>query len=270
MNKIIVSEYDAFGPWIYVIDEQHKLPKLYREYKDLLSDALIAIKIPRSIERRRANADMHLYDAVIALFPTYLLSLNRDGDNVIETRVSLNDIYAIKNTIFLLQGTLLLYNIKTISKIGYNSVSAEIINDLIDKIRSLKSYQPQPLRLSAMHYDTDTIDYLYVNLINRLKKSEENIRFIAYQPTVAAPARDGFFGKLLDKFSPKLSLSCTAFITNDKELIIIERQAKIIEKGKTGYAYSYLYLPIIHIGDMTIKDDINLLRKVNRNLSRFI
>lgn len=60
-----ISEYDAFGPWIYEVDGEHPLPRLFAPYVRERVDALMLLKILRDIERRRATPDMELYDYVV-------------------------------------------------------------------------------------------------------------------------------------------------------------------------------------------------------------
>ena len=68
----MISEYDAFGPWVYEIDEDHPLPKLFVPYIQPDPDRSIMVKVPRQIDRQDANPDMDLYDYVIAVGKEYL------------------------------------------------------------------------------------------------------------------------------------------------------------------------------------------------------
>ena len=62
-----VSEYDAFGPWIYEIDEDHPLPPLFAPYVEHPETYRLLFKVPRDIERRKATPDMDLYDYVVGV-----------------------------------------------------------------------------------------------------------------------------------------------------------------------------------------------------------
>ena len=60
-----ISEYDAFGPWVYDVDGEHPLPPLFVPFVDMSKSWRMLLKIPRDIERRRATPDMDLYDFVV-------------------------------------------------------------------------------------------------------------------------------------------------------------------------------------------------------------
>ncbi len=62
-----ITEYDAFGPWIYEVTDKHPLPPQFEKQVEE-HDYEILIKIPRDIERRKANPDMALYNYVIGCF----------------------------------------------------------------------------------------------------------------------------------------------------------------------------------------------------------
>ena len=44
-----VSEYDAFGPWVYMIDEDHPLPSLFAPCVENPEAYRMLFKIPRNI-----------------------------------------------------------------------------------------------------------------------------------------------------------------------------------------------------------------------------
>ncbi len=240
------KEFDAFGPWIYEIGEQHDFPPLFENYREIAKDARMVFKIPRHIERRNANPDMHLYDAVVAVFETYLLLLSRNDSNIIETRIYINDIKAIRVTQCLLSGNLILYTKAKVYTINYNTVSQNIIKKAVDSIRSLQNLSQQKIHLSPMNYSIKTIEYLYVNLINDLKKTDEYIQLIAYQPNMKISRKKG----IIALFQRHPNLQCSAFLYNKKELIIISRTTDFNTHEKVSYAYTYTYLPIVNISSI--------------------
>ena len=85
-DKFIVSEYDAFGPWIYKITEKNPMPALFFPYYKENNNYLMLIKIPRDIERRKAKPDMDLYDYVIGMYEEYGYILKRNGKEVEEVK----------------------------------------------------------------------------------------------------------------------------------------------------------------------------------------
>ena len=243
MNFKRTKEFDAFGPWIYEIGSEHELPALFEDYRNSTEEALMLFKIPRQIERRNANPEMHLYDAVIGIFETYMLMLYRKGEGVQETRVMINAIDAIRVTQCLLNGSLVLYTDNRVYTISYNTVSQSIIKKSVDLIRNLQKLSQHETRLSPMSYSIETIEYLYVNLINDLKKTDGNIQLIAYQPNMKIDRKKG----LRALFQRHPNLQCTAFLHNKKEIILISRTTDFHSHEKTSYSYTFSYIPIKNI-----------------------
>ena len=240
------KEFDAFGPWIYEIGEKHDFPPLFENYREITADAKMVFKIPRHIERRNANPDMNLYDAVVAIFEKKILLLSRNASDVIETHININDIKALRVTQCLLSGSLILYAENQTYTIDYNTVSQNIIKIAVDLIRRLQNLPKHETQLSPMNYSIKTIEYLYVNLINDLKKTDENIQLIAYQPNMKIPKKKGI--KALFQRHP--NLQCCAFLHNKKELIIISRTTDFNTREKVSYAYNYVYIPIANISSV--------------------
>ena len=234
------KEFDAFGPWVYEIGEEHDLPPLFMKYRNLQDSALMMFKIPKQIERRSANPHMHLYDAVVGIFETYVLMLYRFGDSVKEQKINIKDIQAIEVTQALLSGKLKLYTDTRIFTISYNTVSQKVINKAISIIRALQNYPEYNTKLKPMSYSTDTVEHLYVNLLNRLRKAEPDAELIAYQPNIKLSNRKG----LSRVFQKKPDIRCTAFVSNKREIIIISRTSAFKKINEVQYSYTYTYLPI--------------------------
>jgi len=247
MNRTRTKEYDAFGPWVFEIDEHHGMPQLFSGYAHLQERAVMMFKVPRKIERRNANPNMHLYDAVVGLFGTHLLLLSRYKNSVHERRVEYNDIQAIKNVQCLLLGELHLYTNKNVIKINYNTVSENIISRAIAAIRDLQNNRTSSLKLSPMSYDFRTIDHLYVNLLKRIERDDVNAQLVAYQPAITLPKKGRFLNSVVRFFNVAPSLQCTAFVSNDRDVIIISRTTAIKSPKEVSYSYSYTFIPIARI-----------------------
>ena len=247
MNQTRTKEYDAFGPWVFQIDEHHGMPPLFSGYAHLQDKAVMMFKVPRKIERRNANPHMHLYDAVVGLFDTHLLLLSRYKNSVHERRVEYSDIQAIRNVQCLLLGELLLYTNTNIIKINYNTVSENVISKAITIIRDLQNNKTGSLGLPAMSYDFNNVDHLYVNLLKKIEREDERTKLIAYQPTITLPKKGGVLRSIARFFTATPSLQCTAFVCNDRDIIIISRTSAFKSPKEVSYSYSYTFLPIARI-----------------------
>jgi len=247
MSDFIVTEYNAFGPWIYIINETHPIPPIFERFSDAAYASLLAFKIPRNIERRKANENMHLYDRIVCIFKTRMLIVDRDGDDLYEHNIDFSDVHAIRNFKALLKGELTIYTKKENFLITYNTVSDDIISRAIHMILDLSKNPNVTLKLPVMAYNLKSIGHLFTNKINKIRRIDDSINLIAYQPERQLSKADQFWGKLKSLFSADLKLLDIAFTSNNRELIIISRSSGIKEAKQEDYAYTYMFIPYHHI-----------------------
>ena len=240
------AEYNAFGPWVYEIGADHALPPLFAPHCGNADDARLLVKIPRHIERRSATPDMHLYDSVVGVMDDHLLILERDGDTVNRQTVAFSGIQAIEKVNDLLSGQLHLYMAQRVVTINYNTVSDNVMSRIAAMIRGMWAHNPVSLPLTPMPYDTDTIDYLYVNLIRRMQKDNPSVRLLAYQPQLPL-SMHSLWQRIIARLTHHRILQCTAYLADSHELITIRRSASLRSAKSTDYMYSYTYVPLMGI-----------------------
>jgi len=253
MAKFKISEYDAFGPWIYLIDEEHPLPPLFSEYRYLANKALMMFKIPRKISRREANASMHLYDRVVCIMESHMLILDRIGNRVEKDRIDYRNIQAVRNYMCLLRGDLTIYTDNRVVTIEYNTVSEEIISDAVDLIKELQDYKTKLIELKSLDYSHTFVGYLFHNLLNMMSTKNPDTKLIAYQPDIKLPVKKGIWGKIVRLFTFQKVLQNTAFVGNLHELIIISRSSHTKLLKDTDYSYTFLYLPYEKLKTLSIE-----------------
>ncbi len=256
-------EFDSFGPWILEIKDRHKLPPLFASYNELTATARLLFKIPRGIERRRANPDMHLYDMVVGIFPGRLLILQRDNNSVIERWIELNDIKYITVTETLLSGRVIFYTTDDEITIKYNTVSHEIITRFLTILRSLQYRDKLKLPLPEINFRTADIDILYYNLLREMKTQEPDNRFIAYQPNFIIPLKNSFWKKIYSRISTIKCYASTVFLINSSELIIIDRSTQVRKGKDSTYSYTFTYIPIANIASISL-DTIPAAQEIYR------
>ncbi len=262
------QEYDAFGPWVYEIKGEHTMPPLFVKHYKEEEQPLMLIKIPRRIDRRDATPGMNLYDYVIGAFETRLHIFKRVRDGVEEKEVSYGNVVAIKNTISMLKGLLLLYmNDETVT-IEYNTVSEPIMMRLIDIIRDKYNTREKVLEIEPLSHEIDVVGHLYSAKIDRYIASDNKIRLVAYQP---ASKYVPYFNNLKEmiKALPIISkvITNTAFLTNDTELIVLQRDNRIRRKKQGDITYSSLYLPYSSIKKVIKTDKIKRNKLYMLNIS---
>ena len=245
-DKCIVSEYDAFGPWIYKITEKNPMPSLFFPYYKENNNYLILIKIPRDIERRKAKPDMDLYDYVIGMYEDYGYILKRNGKEVEEVKFYYYEVESIENYRSLLLGKLTINLQNSTIIIPYNAVSIEIIFELVKIIRNkYKHTQNTYKSISVIDKNKNgEIDSLYESLIKQRSLHGDVFPIMVFQQTINLN-NTKLFGLISSR-----SLLSTMHLLNDRELLVINRGTPIQYGKKVIHSYSFLYVPIEKIDDI--------------------
>ncbi len=242
------KEYDAFGPWIFEINDEYTIPPLFVNYYREQDTPLMLIKIPRKIDRADATPDMNLYDYVIGAFASYLYILKRIDDSVEEKRVPYESVMAIKNTISMLKGQALLYLDDETVTIDYNSVSEPIIMRLINIIRGKYRTTEKILNLETISHDLNTVEHLYSAIIDQYKALDNKIRLVAYQPPAKfVPHYEDLRERIKALMKTKKLITSIAFLTNDSELIVLQRDKRARSRKQGDLTHSTLFLPFASI-----------------------
>lgn len=232
------SEYDAFGPWIYEIDEEHPLPELFEPYV-VREGAITLMKIPRQIERRNASPDMQLYDYVIGAYKNRVSIFKRieNSMQVMVLHAFYKDVSAISiyNHLLSSRTTIKLSNGETL-EIPFNTIAMETMQKFVDIVRRCSNNEASsPWKLTDQP-DSIITDTLFKNLLDEGRIKNPNVKVGAFQKTVSFP--------------PVL-LSGTLSLYDDKELIIIERDLDV-DHGGGKFGFKYTYIPLSHIDSVEV------------------
>lgn len=247
-----ISEYDAFGPWIYEIDEDHPVPRLFAPYMDQDGPARLLLKIPRNIERRVATPDMDLYDHVVGAYETYICVLTRREDQVERLTIPYGEIEGFCLTRHFLRGLLTLYLRGGKAEIPFNTVSIREMRRFTTLIRDrIEGEVPalDPLRERQMDLE---LDVLFVNMLKDLRAEGETPLLYGYQPMAARVPldRSGLRG-LLTRFRQE-RLPAALHVVTPRELIVIQRDISPDKREKEGFIYHYTYLPLANIRGLSV------------------
>lgn len=245
---ITVSEYDAFGPWIYEVNEEHPLPPLFVPYYKSGDNSLMVIKIPRNLERRNARPDMDLYDYVIGLYEDSIYILKRVDQHVEESRVYYSNIEGIEDHRRLLKGTLTIFLDHNKLVIPYNTISSNIIVKFIGIIREKFIQKSYEIKSEFDSEEDFGVEVLYRNMLKDIKSIIPDIRVCAVQRSIPLKLARGNFVERIGHFLSRPILLNSLHLTNNKELIVFTRGRAIIKKGKANYDYSTIYIPIEKLG----------------------
>ena len=130
------DEYDTFGPWIREVRSSEDVPRLYRGHPLEFSNTLSVLKVPRDIARRDANPRMHLYDQLLIITTDSITALTRAGESYTVRELAMRDIFAIEDSVLLLDGLLTVHAIGgELLLIPYNGSDRESITRLVALLR---------------------------------------------------------------------------------------------------------------------------------------
>ena len=169
-----MSEYDAFGPWTYKVDEDHEIPRYFREYVDENDNALFRLKIPRKIDRRDATPDMDLYEYLINVYEDRLVLMQLADGGIRMQKASYDKVCAVSMFKDLLLGRLYLYKDDgDVLSFDYNAVteSENLVTEVVEVVRKgmIGSYTSG----DAEDFDINSIqpsDIYFVNMLNGIKQ----------------------------------------------------------------------------------------------------
>lgn len=248
-----ISEYDAFGPWIYEIDEDHPVPRLFVPHIPTDEPALMLFKIPRHIERRVATPDMDLYDYMVGAYSNHICILKRDEQNVIKTTVPYSEIECVSLKRHFLEGVLTLYLKKDTVTVPFNAVSMDMIKRFTSHIRSKnlsgQAIVPETVREKQMDIQ---LNLLFTNVLRDLRADGETPLLYAYQPVVdRVPVTKPGLQGLLNRFRHQ-KMPATLHILTPDELLVVKQDVATGKQSKEELIYHYFYLPITEVKNVEL------------------
>ena len=252
---LFISEYDAFGPWVYEIDEGHLIPPLFKPYFPSDKPFEMAFKIPREIERRKATPDMDLYDYVVAAYDEEIVVLSRRDKAVDEVRVRYAEIEGISLYRRLLYGVCVLYLKEGKAEIPFNVVSIEILMRFIRLIRGKILIAPADCALPQGISDQELSDILFFNLARDLRDEGEQFVIVTQQPDQAVRYRKPTLMQRLKQTVRPPHLKSAMHLMNDRELLVIERGTGGDKARDSEHSYEYFYLPLQQIQNIAESED---------------
>ncbi|RDU22529.1 hypothetical protein [Anaerosacchariphilus polymeriproducens] len=263
MGKFQMTEEYAFGPWILKISEKYPIPKLFQPYFQNSPSPLIFVKIPRDIDRQQIKGVVDLYDYVIAMYQDFIHIAKREEEKeVSELKILYSDIECVENYIDLLDGRLKIYLHNSLFEIKYNAVSEDIIQEMIQLIRS--KYTQSTYQLFEKSYClNESMDNIYFTLLKQLKSDGSNEKIFAMQPVIRTKEiENSKIKKLYRTFFYKKLLS-SVFLSNEQELIILSRGKTFKQFREVIYSYSFKFIPlenIINIEQEILSEYQNIVR----------
>ena len=254
-------ELDAFGPWILTVRTADDVPPLFRP-ANALAGARLALKIPRSIERRDAMAGMDLYDRMVLVRDDGIELLSRAPEVAAgwERRwVPAGDLLATEDSTDLLDGLLRLHLAGgDVVEVPYNGSSSGAVRILLDEIRSF--WRPPgaadepvpPLPLDALGPD----DVALVNLQRELRRHDPRLRPLVLRRRLTATRRgNGLVHALRDAWPTTLQAAVVS--TTGSELVVVHRRAWLVRGYRPVHSLATTVVPLTRGVRVDATDDLH-------------
>ena len=234
-----VSEYDAFGPWAYEIDEDHPLPPLFVPWVEHPEDYRMLFKLPRDIERRKATPDMDLYDYVVGANDEGIRVWSRREKAVDTAYLPFREIGGVRLYQRLLKGVCTLYGREGAVTLPYNTVSADTFWKLLELVR--QSWPQTAAVPDSLARDEglreEQVDIWLYNQLRDLRTRQVEAEVDAYQPYHSDYPAD----RRLPWTKPE-EFAGTLYLHNDQELLLL-RSGKPEKKGEQKYSAEFTAIP---------------------------
>lgn len=260
----MVSEYDAFGPWIYEIDDEHPIPELFAPLIKKDKYCLMMMKIPRQIERRDADPGMQLYDYVVGAFESQIFICIRQDNTAERKRFRYSELSAISLfSCFLASYVTFYFKTGESFELPFNTISLNIMKKFVKLVRSkiiLDEASVDLTRCPAPIRSSQISDVLFINLLNDIDAEEDRPTYPgAFQQAVKMSMKGVSLSRKLASIIYPPKLAGGMHLYSDRELIIIERDSEALDRlGE--YGYQYIYLPAHNITGITVKDAANFAK----------
>ena len=234
-----VSEYDAFGPWVYMIDEDHPLPSLFAPCVEHPEAYRMLFKIPRNIERRVATPDMDLYDHVVGVDDSAICIWSRAEKTVESVTIPLREVTGVRLYQRFLHGVCTVYSQAGEISVGYNTASSEVLWQFLELLRTEypgENAAPAGLPEGAGPREENVEIWLY-NQMRDLRERGIPFRLDASQSCWSAVKT----GRRFPWTKPE-EFAGTLYLHNDREFLLL-RSGKPEKKGEQKYSAEFTSIP---------------------------
>lgn len=249
-------EYDRFGPWVIEISEADPVPPLFEPYVDGAREPVVAVKVPRPIERRNASPDMDLYDYLLTLYEDEVQVLSRERGSVRDVTFAYSEIERITFSEDLLAGHLELCAKRSTFDLPFNAVSSEIMENVVDEIRRRYLASAAPAEVPAgSRIDRDELSHYFAGLLARHQRTRPEFRLLAAQfEHSVAETESSTFRRLVYGIIGKRILE-SLHLSDGRELEVIDRGMHFRYFRQAVYGTSTSYVPLDRIVALDWSDD---------------
>jgi hypothetical protein len=240
-------EAERFGPWVVELSDDDPPPRLFAPHLPTLDRPLLAVKIPRRIDRRQARPGMDLYDYVVAIYEEEMVVLRRVDSAVHSERWRITDLQDLRVTRNLLRGILRLGLPSCRYDLPYNTISDALMSRIVDHLRS--RYRPAGRGHPALQEPAvpdGMLSFYFMNLrIDERRRSSARLAAVQGPKPVTTRSRGGPW-RLVRRVVDKRLLEALHF-SDEVELKILTRGAPYAYRWQPVYGVETTCIPIGNI-----------------------
>jgi hypothetical protein len=241
-------EAERFGPWVVELTDEDPPPRLFAPFLPAGDRPLLAVKIPRHLDRRLARPGMDLYDYVIALYEEEMIVLQRFDAAVHSERWRIRDLREVCVSRALLRGNLRLGLPGRRYDLPYNTISDALMSRIVDHLR--ERYRPAGSEHPAPPEPTvpeGMLSFFFTNLRASERRRRPSARLVAVQGTTQVESRSrtrlrGLVHRVVEK-----RLLESLHFSDGVELKILTRGAAFAYRWQPVYGVETTFIPIRNV-----------------------
>ncbi|MFN8520572.1 MAG: hypothetical protein U0667_14540 [Chloroflexota bacterium] len=247
------QELDHFGPWVLEVGPSDPPPPLFLPHLDPTREPLLAIKVPRPIERRDVRPGMDLYDYLLCLYPDGIVVLRRDGREVRRWACGYQDVGWVSLSRALLQGTLHLDTAAGGFDLPFSTADDAPIRHVIDLVRERYPRPRVPIGAAADALtDGSALSFGFQRQLAELCREDPTIRPVALQGTVPLGGQEAGlgWGALMRVAGRRLLESM--HLVDGRELLILDRGTRFAYRWESIYGSVATWIPLASIRSVDV------------------
>ena len=274
------AEFDAFGPWVMQVVGDEGVPRLYRDHPLDFDAVRMVLKVPRNIQRRDANPEMHLYDHLLIAGESDLTMLSRHEDTYGTLELPYARIAAVHTSTVLLDGLLRVYDVEGRAENGvaldlrYNGVSLDVVEQLarILRTQALATAPARPVGQpigAPLRPELDDLGRMDVALVTTSRElaAKEELVLWAMHPRLGVQRRDGAFRGLSSMIFPPTVHAMVVGATSG-EVHLVHRRPWVTTGRKPVHSVAHTVITAPRVDQVEVSDhpgftDTQLVRVVS-------
>ena len=241
ISKKQEREYDSFGPWILYVNEADDIPDAFIDRFRWDDTVVTAFKVPRKVERRNTKVGKDLYDYLVILYKDRLEVMHISGNFPNTGSARYDDILAFSKMVDLLHGELTILMREQRVIIPFNSVSEDLIDDVISKLETL-CIEGSEFELPQANGKISPSSQLYRNLLAGEQRRKQH-RLIASQPEFNTEKYEmRFWDRVLGIFSQWMVRE-SMILAGPQEFVLYNSLPRITRFKKGHYGFEKTIIP---------------------------